>query len=204
MKNIIEDDFNGAISVYACDIDGDEDVDILGTTEVAGNITLWRNNGVSTISWEKQTLSSNFAGAWGVYAEDINSDGNIDVLGAASIAGVVTWWENDGILGVKSDLGIPINFRLLQNYPNPFNPSTKIKYHIPELCCVTIKVYDVLGNEIATIVNEEKTAGTYKVEFDRASLLNSVSGKGGYASGVYFYQLKAGSFVETKKMMVIK
>jgi photosystem II stability/assembly factor-like uncharacterized protein len=95
----------------------------------------------------------------------------------------------------------PEGFRLEQNYPNPFNPTTTIKYQIPELSFVTLKVFDVLGNEISTIVNEEKPAGEYEVEFNP----NSHSrGSGNLSSGVYFYQLKAGSFIETKKMLLIK
>lgn len=86
------------------------------------------------------------------------------------------------------------NFYLEQNYPNPFNPSTTIKYSIPEIGFVSFIVFDVLGSEVATLVNEEKPAGSYEVEFD-ASIL---------PSGVYFYQLKAGSFVETKKMIFLK
>jgi len=86
------------------------------------------------------------------------------------------------------------DFYLEQNYPNPFNPTTTIGYQIPEFSFVTIKVYDVLGIEIATLVNEEKPSGNYKMEFNASSL----------ASGVYFYQLKAGNFVETKKMVLMK
>jgi ligand-binding sensor domain-containing protein len=89
---------------------------------------------------------------------------------------------------------VPENFILFQNYPNPFNPSTKIVYQIPELSFVTIKIYDVLGNEIAVLVNEEKPVGSYEVEYNASSL----------PSGVYFYQLNAGSFIETKKMILIK
>jgi len=87
-------------------------------------------------------------------------------------------------------------YELLQNYPNPFNPSTTIKYQIPELRFVTLKVYDVLGNEIATLVKEEKPAGEYEVEFriDNLEL----------TSGIYFYQLHTVNYVETKKMMLIK
>jgi hypothetical protein len=99
---------------------------------------------------------------------------------------------------------IAFNYQLDQNYPNPFNPSTKIKYQIPEISFVTIKIYDVLGNEIETLVNEEKNAGIYEIEFDASSLTGSVSAIGGYASGIYFYQLKAGSYIETKKMLLIK
>ena len=83
---------------------------------------------------------------------------------------------------------------LNQNYPNPFNPSTTIKYEIPEISFVNIKVYDVLGNEVVTLINEEQTVGSYEVEFNTTEL----------TSGIYFYQLQAGSFVETKKMILLK
>ena len=77
---------------------------------------------------------------------------------------------------------------------NPFNPTTTIKYQIPELSFVTLKVYDVLGNEIATLVYEEKPVGSYEVDFNAIGL----------PSGIYFYKLQAGSFVETKKMVLMK
>ena len=86
------------------------------------------------------------------------------------------------------------DYKLYQNYPNPFNPSTRIEYEIPEVSFVTLKVYDVLGNEIATLVNEGKPAGSYEVEFNASNL----------TSGIYFYQLNAGSFIETNKMILLK
>ncbi|MBK7497587.1 MAG: T9SS type A sorting domain-containing protein [Ignavibacteriales bacterium] len=89
---------------------------------------------------------------------------------------------------------IPENFSLSQNYPNPFNPSTSIQYAISSTQCVTLKVYDVLGNEVATLVNEYKPAGMYNVQFTMNNL----------ASGIYFYRLQAGSFVQTMKMVLIK
>jgi len=85
-------------------------------------------------------------------------------------------------------------FGLAQNYPNPFNPSTKIQYAVSSRQIVILNVYDVLGNEIATLVNEEKPAGNYEVNFDAREL----------TSGIYFYQLKAGKFVQTKKMLMLK
>lgn len=90
-------------------------------------------------------------------------------------------------------------FSLSQNYPNPFNPSTKIEYAISSPQNATLKVYDVLGNEVATLVNEYKSPGTYEVEFP-ANSGNSVN----LPSGVYFYQLKAGDFVQTKKMVLLR
>jgi hypothetical protein len=79
-----------------------------------------------------------------------------------------------------------------------------ISYQLPVAGNVTLKIYDILGNEVATLVNEEKQPGVYEVEFNALSLSGSVSAKGGYASGVYFYQLKAGSFVQSKKMILLK
>ena len=93
---------------------------------------------------------------------------------------------------------IATSFKLEQNYPNPFNPTTFIQYAISSRQFVTLKVYDALGNEIATIVNEEKSPGTYEVEFNTSSIKHYPS------SGIYFYQLKAGSFVQTKKMILLK
>jgi hypothetical protein len=89
---------------------------------------------------------------------------------------------------------VPNDYLLSQNYPNPFNPSTTIKYSVPELSFVTIKIYDVLGSEVAILVNEEKPIGTYEINWNAENL----------SSGVYFYQLKAGSFVDTKKMILLK
>jgi len=92
----------------------------------------------------------------------------------------------------------PNAFYLHQNYPNPFNPSTRIQYAVSSRQFVSLKVYDVLGNEIATLVNEEKPAGSYEVEFNPvSSILNP-------ASGIYFYQFRAGSFIQTKKMILLK
>ena len=86
------------------------------------------------------------------------------------------------------------DFNLSQNYPNPFNPTTTISYQISQRGLVTLKVYDVLGREVATIVNEEKISGSYEIKFDGSDL----------SSGVYFYKLQAGSFVQTRKMIYLK
>ncbi|MBE0539427.1 MAG: right-handed parallel beta-helix repeat-containing protein [Ignavibacterium sp.] len=102
---------------------------------------------------------------------------------------------------VEVDLNIPTQFSLEQNYPNPFNPSTKIKYSIPSVTLgevegsrVILKVFGILGNEVATLVDEEKPAGNYEVNFDASK----------FSSGVYFYELQAGDFVDMKKMILIK
>ena len=91
---------------------------------------------------------------------------------------------------------IPSSFELYQNFPNPFNPNTTIQYQIPKESYVSIKIYDILGREIASLVNEQKTAGTYKTNFD-ASKYN-------LSSGTYFYTIKAGEFIKTKKLVLLK
>ena len=89
---------------------------------------------------------------------------------------------------------VPSDFSLSQNYPNPFNPSTQISFSIPENSNVVLKVYDVSGKEIATLVNETKSSGNYHVVFDASK----------YASGIYFYKITAGSFTDTRKMILLK
>ncbi|MEJ2242848.1 MAG: T9SS type A sorting domain-containing protein, partial [Candidatus Bathyarchaeota archaeon] len=86
------------------------------------------------------------------------------------------------------------DYRLSQNFPNPFNPSTKIEYSIPQSSQIQIKVFDVLGNEIKTLINEEKPSGAYELTWNAENL----------PSGVYFYQMRAGGFVQTRKMILLK
>jgi hypothetical protein len=86
------------------------------------------------------------------------------------------------------------SFDLFQTYPNPFNSTSVIKYSIPKSSQVSLKIFNTLGQEIETLVNEEKTAGNYEVEFYAANL----------PSGVYFYSLQAGDFVQTRKMILLK
>jgi len=110
----------------------------------------------------------------------------------------------ESIVGIEDESNNEFTYNLYQNYPNPFNPTTAISFQLPSQSSVTLKVYDVLGNEVATLVNEEKPAGSYEVEFSAIG----GSGFGGHAwnlpSGVYLYQLKAGSYLETKKMVLLK
>ena len=101
---------------------------------------------------------------------------------------------------------IPQELTLHQNYPNPFNPNTTIKWEMPKAGSVTLKIYDVLGNEVATIINEEFSAGKHEVEFSSHSGegRNLPAGRQGLTSGVFFYQIRSGDFIQTKKMILIK
>ncbi|WP_448522310.1 T9SS type A sorting domain-containing protein [Schleiferia thermophila] len=105
--------------------------------------------------------------------------------------------SSDGIMMMKSFIFSytgPKEFKLEQNYPNPFNPATSIQYQVSSISTVSLKVYDILGREVATLVNEEQQPGYYEVQFNGSSL----------ASGLYIYRLQAGSFVSVKKMMMVK
>ena len=133
--------------------------------------------GQPTIGNTSNFMYSNYIGFWYQYAETITD--------------------------VKKDNnnGAPIVFQLYQNFPNPFNPSSTIKYSIPEQSKVTLKVFDILGSEVLTLVNDEQSRGNYEVEFEGSKL----------TSGVYFYRLQvypdavgAGDFVKTKKMILLK
>jgi hypothetical protein len=105
--------------------------------------------------------------------------------------------DNDGRYEYSDEIEVEIistEFALYQNYPNPFNPNTKIRYSVPQPSNVIIRVFDILGNEIETLVNEEKPLGTYEIEFSSKVL----------SSGVYYYILTSGTFTSTKKLILLK
>jgi len=139
--------------------------------------------------------SLNFKFKW---SDNSITDGNIMdfyVNGDAAPGGRFNFVFNSTVVvGVSETRNIPQKYLLEQNYPNPFNPSTVIRYEIGDTRFVTLKVYDVLGREVAVLVNEQLSAGSYEVEFDAESL----------TSGIYFYKLQSGSFIESRKMMLIK
>jgi hypothetical protein len=109
---------------------------------------------------------------------------NVDFRSPIIISDVKDYFESQ----------IPSNYYLMQNFPNPFNPSTLINYSIPEQTHVILKIFDMLGNEIKTLVNKEQYAGNYEVKFNASFL----------SSGIYFYRLQTGSFTDTKRMILIK
>lgn len=103
-------------------------------------------------------------------------------------------FEDTTIVGVEDGLALPNSFKLFQNYPNPFNPTTSIKYEVLGIMNVRLAVYDILGREVAILVNEEKLPGSYEVQFNGSQL----------SSGTYLCRLSVGNYVETKKMLLIK
>jgi hypothetical protein len=95
---------------------------------------------------------------------------------------------------IEVDINLPIEFQFEQNYPNPFNPVTLIKYQLPFKSSITIKIFDILGNEVETLVNEEKDVGYYQISFNASEL----------SSGIYFYTLQTENYLVTKKMILLK
>ena len=119
-----------------------------------------------------------------------NSEG---ILFAGTESGIYRTVESTTDIN-EHEVIVPIEFLLFQNYPNPFNPTTSIRYQLPQSGNVKLKVYDLLGKEIITLVEEEKPAGNYEIKFDASNV----------PSGVYFYSINAGDFSDTKKMILIK
>jgi hypothetical protein len=150
---------------------------------------------ITTNSWTLDTLEISSKRHWMATAE---YRGGLYVVGGidefANAVDIVEQIVPQGTAGVNPETETPVGYYLYQNYPNPFNPITKISYSIPEISFVTLKVYDVLGNEIAILVEEEKPAGNYSTNFNAEVL----------PSGTYFYKLTTGNFSETKKMILLR
>ncbi len=195
------------LSVDLGDVDGDLDLDIVTSNFTGANFTLYENDGTGNFI-NRNDLPSNLAGSCAVF-HDRDNDGDMDLTCIDEREDLLILFTNEPVTNVNDEENIPGDFTLYQNYPNPFNPTTKIKYTIPAVIAseakqsqlVTLKVYDILGNEITTLVNEEKPAGTYEVEFKSHS---GLSGIRALPSGMYFYTLKAGKYSETKKMILLK
>ncbi|MCK9426702.1 MAG: NF038122 family metalloprotease [Ignavibacteriaceae bacterium] len=170
-----------------------------GDTIFVGNAGIG-NNIIRALAFDNQ------GNLWGAYGEENNVSTLIKIdksTGAATSVGTTNYrgvfglaFAPDSITTVRPEQMKPSSYALFNNYPNPFNPSTVISYQLPENSFVSLKVYDVIGNEVATLVNELQSAGVKNVTF---KLKDKELG-----SGIYFYQLKAGSFVQTKKMLLLK
>jgi len=139
-----------------------------------------------------RTISYSFLTKSGSAVEIVASDTLAPNSGIIQTDGAT--WGISGTVGVENGDQIPTQYSLSQNFPNPFNPSTAIHFSVPSSEFVTLKVFDVLGNEVATLVNEGKNAGVYEVDFSASQL----------SSGIYFYTINAGSFTETKKMILLR
>jgi photosystem II stability/assembly factor-like uncharacterized protein len=161
-------------------------------TGTAGCILRSTNGGASWV----QMSTGSIAGGTSQHLDYFKEANNVVHLYMIATDGsVIRYRDSSILLGVKPVSGnIPNEYKLEQNYPNPFNPVTTINYSLPKASNVSIKVYDMLGNEVMNVVNEFRQAGNYSASVDASSL----------ASGVYFYKMEAGSYKDAKKMILVK
>lgn len=162
-------------------------------TSIRGFRTIDLDTVVADTVFQMDSLAARTTYYW--RASAINENGEGDLSADAFFT------TGDNLVGVDEDYNLPLNFKLSQNYPNPFNPSTTIKFSLPIVetpymasLHTTLIVYDILGREVAMLVNENKSPGNYEVNFDGKNL----------PSGVYIYRLRAGNFVDMKKMILLK
>jgi hypothetical protein len=149
----------------------------------------------------QQETNGNAVGVKAFTSEKGKNSGTVHVLLADGNDGLYIF-KHQIVTDIKNEPQLPNEFILYNCYPNPFNPTTKIRYSVPfvethsgaSVQNISLKVYDVLGSEVATLVNEEKAPGNYEVKFDASRL----------SSGVYFYRIQAGSFYQVKKMILTK
>jgi hypothetical protein len=211
-KDTIDANLDGACVVDIADIDLDFDFDVFATGFDADSVVWYENDGGTPIDWIRHTIDANLNGAAQIFAIDINDDTDPDAVVTGQNANKVVWYENPFIIidGIELLPGIsPTGYVLSQNYPNPFNPSTAIEFSIPKSGFVTLKIYNVLGEEVATLVSDRLSAGTYSFNWEASQ----------HASGVYLYRLsigslttksghyvagEAGEYIETKKMVLMK
>ena len=157
---------------------------ILGNHNVVADDNSFTSGTVAPAPWE-YTHTFTAAGNNPYYCTPHGGPGGQGMSGVIVVQNAVSVSDEELVLE---------KFELKQNYPNPFNPSTRIIYNVAKASFVTLKIYDAIGNEVATLVSEEKQKGNYSVDFEASSL----------SGGIYFYQLSAGSFIETRKMTLLK
>jgi fibronectin type 3 domain-containing protein len=185
-------------SVTSGDLDGDGDIDLAVANVNDNTVSILLNNGSGTFI---ESSTPNVVSPTSVTAGDFDGDGDIDLAVSNQGSNTVSILLNGGTTGVENTrITIPTQFDLAQNYPNPFNPATVIKYQLPAFSSVKLSVYDILGREVATLVDGVKEAGFYTATFDGSKV----------ASGIYFTRLVAlpqnggQPFVQVKKMLMMK
>jgi hypothetical protein len=192
--------------ITAGDLDNDGDKDIMVGHNASNCISLYYNN---SGTFEYKMRAGGYSGVYAPLFADFNGDNKGDIVAIGSIppSGMQSNLMfirgiNTGIVSISGNMSNVVNsYSLGQNYPNPFNPVTKISLDLPKDGLLKFMIYDITGRLISTLENEMKTAGSYNVTFDGSS----------FSSGVYFYKLEAhqtgssaGSFIQTKRMLLIK
>ncbi|MDH4068920.1 MAG: T9SS type A sorting domain-containing protein, partial [Ignavibacteria bacterium] len=183
---------NFCLAIDLGDIDGDGDLDMMTSNYSSGTWTIYENDGTGVFI-NPRTVDATSAGSCATL-HDRDNDGDLDITGIDEVSDQIFIFENDAATSVAVSDDLPGEFRLEQNYPNPFNPSTAIRFRLSAEGHVSLKVFDLLGREISTLVSERLGAGSYEVTFDAGDL----------PSGVYYYRLKQGESERTKKLLLAK
>lgn len=176
---------------------GYSDYKTLGPTRYANVFINTLKNGVyNTPTQVNNVLSDSYYGFPGVSFRNVNNDSCFAIWSGTDVTGgtYVTGGCSGPFIGINNHNTITNGYSLEQNFPNPFNPSTSISFFLQKNGFVNLKVYDILGNEIETLLSENKPAGSYTVSFDGSKLAN----------GIYFYKINIGDFTDTKRMVLVK
>lgn len=178
--------------------DGDKDIVTINDRLERNGISVYLNDGLGNFTVRENCYFPHADGfPWFIKAADFDLDGRTDIaITSSSDSLYVLYNLGGGTVGVKNEelKYTPNSFSLEQNFPNPFNPTTTIQYSLPQAEDVTLKIYNLLGEEVKTLVNDYQQAGKHSVQINANNL----------PSGVYFYRIQAGNFVQTKKMILIK
>jgi len=190
IKHIVDPDLDCAAGVLLSDLNNDNDLDIVACAQVS-NVVVW----YESPSWTKHVIDNSLAGASGLCGTDFDGDNLIDIVACGKDVGhTVLNMQTMVVSPDNSVMEIPRSFQLRQNYPNPFNASTSIKFDLPQSEHITLKIFNILGNEINTLIDGYKSAGTHEIIFSAHNM----------ATGIYFYKLQAGHITETKKMLLLQ
>jgi hypothetical protein len=188
-------------AIYAADLDNDNDRDVLIAMNYQNKISWYNNTNGNGVFSFGGVIDDATPGAGHVSAADLDNDGDQDVIGAYSKFDDVTtvydlvWYENLTPVSVREEPDRKINyFRLEQNYPNPFNPATTIRFNLPGESYTRLKIYNLAGQELATLINNNLSAGEYQVKWTADDL----------PTGLYFYKLVTENYSVTKKMILQK
>jgi hypothetical protein len=190
-KYTIDESLGDANCVAVADFDGDMDLDVTATAKSPG-VVVWYEN--DHPNWNKYTVDENCTDANYLDAADINGDTHPDIVVTTYSSNDVIWYNNLVIDIVEFSNVRPAVFKLNQNYPNPFNPRTIINYELPITNDIELTIYNLTGQKMTTLVHEKQNAGTHQVEWDAS----------GFASGIYYYRIETGEFVDVKKMILIR